>query len=73
MTGTYAPTDRARRILIAVLAFALAAAYGSMSVHRDGDALVIDDPAHQPVEERHVHRDRTIHTEAIPDDHHRGG
>jgi manganese transport system ATP-binding protein len=50
----------------------LAAAYGGMSVHRDGDGLVIDDPAHQPVEERHIHRDRTIHTEAIPDDHHGG-
>ena len=51
----------------------LAAAYGGMSVHRDGDGLVIDDPAHQPVEERHVHRDRTIPTRALPDDQHGGG
>ena len=50
----------------------LAAAYGDMSVHRDGDGLVIDDPAHQPVDERHVHRERTIHTEAFPDDQHAG-
>ena len=50
----------------------LAAAYGGMSVHRDGDGLVIDDPAHQPVEERHVHRDRTIHTEPFPDERHGG-
>ncbi len=50
----------------------LAVAYGGMSVHRDGDGLVIDDPAHQPVEERHVHRERSIHTEAFPDDQHAG-
>jgi len=50
----------------------LAAAYGDMSVHRDGDGLVIDDPAHQPVDERHVHRERSIHTEAFPDDQHAG-
>jgi manganese transport system ATP-binding protein len=50
----------------------LAAAYGGMSVHRDGDGVVIDDPAHQPTDARHLHRDRTIHTEAFPDDHHGG-
>ena len=50
----------------------LARAYGGMSVHSDGDGLVIDDPAHQRADERHVHRDRTIHTEAFPDDHHGG-
>jgi manganese transport system ATP-binding protein len=50
----------------------LAAAYGDMSVHRDRDGLVIDDPAHQPVDERHVHRERSIHTEAFPDDQHAG-
>jgi manganese transport system ATP-binding protein len=50
----------------------LAEAYGWTSVHGDGDGLVIDDPAHQPAEERHIHRERSIHTEAIPD-HPRGG
>ena len=50
----------------------LAEAYGGMSVHRDGDALVIDDPAHQRADGRHVHRERTIHTEPFPDDHHGG-
>jgi len=50
----------------------LAVAYGGMSVHRDGDGIVIDDPAHQPIDERHVHRDRSIHTEAFPDDQHGG-
>ncbi|GMQ85152.1 MAG: zinc ABC transporter ATP-binding protein AztA [Acidimicrobiia bacterium] len=50
----------------------LAGAYGGLSVHGDGDGLAIDDPAHQPVEERHVHRDRTIHTEPFPDDRHGG-
>ncbi len=50
----------------------LAAAYGGMSVHRDGEGLVIDDPAHQAAEGRHVHRDRTIHTEPFPDEKHGG-
>jgi iron complex transport system ATP-binding protein len=48
----------------------LAAAYGHMSVHAGDEGPVIDDPAHLPVDERHVHRDRTIHTEAFPDDRH---
>lgn len=48
----------------------LLAAYGPMSVHGRGEGLVLDDPAHLPADERHVHRERTIHTEAIPDDRH---
>ncbi len=50
----------------------LTAAYGGLSVHRDGDGLVIDDPAHQAPDQRHVHRDRIIHTEVFPDDQHGG-
>ena len=50
----------------------LGQAYGSASVHGAGDRLAIDDPAHQPGEGRHVHRDRSIHTEAFPDDKHGG-
>ena len=48
----------------------LARAYGGTAVHYEGEGLVVDDPAHQPAEERHVHRDRTIHTEAFPDERH---
>jgi iron complex transport system ATP-binding protein len=50
----------------------LAEAYGGASVHGAGEELAIDDPAHLPVDERHVHRDRTIHTESMPDDRHGG-
>jgi manganese transport system ATP-binding protein len=48
----------------------LAQAYGGTAVHYEGKGLVVDDPAHQPAEERHLHRDRTIHTEAFPDERH---
>ncbi len=47
-------------------------AYGGVSVHGAGTELAIDDPAHLPADERHVHRDRTIHTEPFPGDRHRG-
>jgi manganese transport system ATP-binding protein len=50
----------------------LAAAYGGTSVHGAGEGLAIDDPAHPPEDERHLHRDRSIHTEAFPDDRHGG-
>ena len=48
----------------------LAQAYGGSAVHHETDGLVVDDPAHQPAEERHLHRDRTIHTETFPDERH---
>ena len=45
-------------------------AYGSTLLHVEGDLIVIDDAAHQPVDGRHVHRERTIHTESSPLDRH---
>ena len=38
-------------------------AYGSSLLHVDGDELFLDDPAHKPVQGRHVHQDRSIHVE----------
>ena len=51
----------------------LTAAYGPTLLHVEGDRLFIDDAAHRPVEGRHVHRERTIHTESSPSDHHSPG
>jgi len=48
----------------------LTEAYGPAMLHVDGERFFVDDPAHQPVEGRHVHRDRTIHVESPPSDHH---
>ena len=48
----------------------LTAAYGSSLLHVDDGRVFIDDHAHRPVPGRHVHRDRTIHTEASPTDLH---
>ena len=45
-------------------------AYGSSLLHVEGDRIFIDDAAHQPVDGRHVHRERTIHTESSPADQH---
>lgn len=36
----------------------LAAAYGPSLLHFDQTGIFVDDPAHQPVSRRHVHRDR---------------
>ncbi len=49
----------------------LSAAYGPALLHADADQLFIDDAAHTPVEGRHLHRDRTIHTESAPSEVHR--
>jgi manganese transport system ATP-binding protein len=38
-------------------------AYGPSLLHVDGDKLFLDDPAHRPVDGRHVHQDRSIHVE----------
>lgn len=49
----------------------LSAAYGPGLLHGQEGQIFIDDPAHRPVAGRHVHRDRTIHTEARPSEQHR--
>lgn len=49
----------------------LVAAYGSALLHvDDGGGLLLDDPGHAHLPGRHVHRERTIHTEVSPGDHH---
>lgn len=50
----------------------LVAAYGPSLLHVDGGRMFIDDPAHRPVEGRHVHRERTIHVEPSTEDQHGG-
>jgi manganese transport system ATP-binding protein len=37
----------------------LAEAYGPALLHLDGGGMFVDDPAHRPASERHLHRDRT--------------
>lgn len=44
----------------------LSAAYGPSLLHLEKGTMFIDDPAHKPVPGRHVHRERSIHTEADP-------
>lgn len=46
----------------------LKAAYGAAHLHFDGAQLFLDDPAHLPTDERHVHQNRTIHVKAIHED-----
>lgn len=48
----------------------LTAAYGQSLLHLDEGNIFIDDPAHIPVPGRHVHRQRTIHTDALPSEVH---
>jgi manganese transport system ATP-binding protein len=43
-------------------------AYGAAHLHIEGEQVFIDDPAHRPTDQRHVHQDRTIHIEASHDD-----
>lgn len=38
-------------------------AYGESLLHLEEGQIFLDDPAHVPVPGRHIHRDRTIHTE----------
>jgi len=45
-------------------------AYGASLLHVEGDQVFLDDPAHQPAQGRHIHQTRSIHTEAVPDEHH---
>jgi manganese transport system ATP-binding protein len=48
----------------------LASAYGESLLHLEEGHIFIDDPAHKPVEGRHVHRKRSIHTEPSPSELH---
>lgn len=48
----------------------LTEAYGPALLHVDGDHIFIDDAAHQPVPGRHVHQERSIHTESSPSEIH---
>jgi ABC-type Mn2+/Zn2+ transport system ATPase subunit len=45
-------------------------AYGAALLHVEDGQIFLDDAAHRPVESRHVHRDRVIHTESSPSDLH---
>jgi iron complex transport system ATP-binding protein len=44
----------------------LADAYGASLLHLDGDIVIADDPAHDPVPGRHVHRTKTMPEHARP-------
>ncbi len=48
----------------------LRAAYGAAFLHVEDGGLFLDDAAHSPVARRHVHRERSIHTEANRSDLH---
>ena len=45
-------------------------AYGAALLHVEDGRIFLDDAAHRPVESRHVHRDRVIHTESSQADLH---
>jgi len=51
----------------------LLAAYGANLLHVTDQQIFVDDPAHIPVEGRHVHRERTIHVERSESDLHHDG
>ena len=51
----------------------LTAAYGPSLLHVQDGRVFLDDAAHQPTASRHIHRDRTIHTESSPGDLHSDG
>lgn len=48
----------------------LQSAYGDALMHLGEGELFVDDPAHKPVPGRHIHREKTIHTESSPTDLH---
>ncbi len=48
----------------------LTAAYGPSLLHVEEGRIFLDDPAHVPTDPRHVHRERSIHTEGSPTDLH---
>lgn len=45
----------------------LKAAYGAAHLHVEGERFFLDDPAHRPTDQPHVHQDRSIHVKAIHD------
>lgn len=45
-------------------------AYGPALLHIEEDRIFLDDAAHMPVAGRHVHRERSIHTESSQSDTH---
>lgn len=48
----------------------LRTAYGTSLLHVENGKVLLDDAAHSPVAGRHLHRDRTIHTESSRSDQH---
>jgi manganese transport system ATP-binding protein len=48
----------------------LMTAYGPSLLHVEDGQVFLDDAAHAPTASRHLHRDRTIHTEASPGEFH---
>ena len=48
----------------------LVTAYGPSLLHVEDGQVFLDDAAHAPTDSRHLHRSRTIHTEASPEDFH---
>lgn len=48
----------------------LTAAYGPSLLHIGDGHIFVDDPAHQPVPGRHVHRQKSVHPETSPGEYH---
>lgn len=48
----------------------LTGAYGSSLLHVDDGNTFVDDPAHQPVPGRHIHRQMMVHPETSPGEYH---
>jgi manganese transport system ATP-binding protein len=48
----------------------LTEAYGPALLHVSEGRIFLDDAAHMPVDRRHVHRERSIHTESAPTEIH---
>lgn len=48
----------------------LTEAYGTSVLRVEGDQLFFDDPHHSPTGDPHLHRERIIHSEPNPADHH---
>jgi iron complex transport system ATP-binding protein len=46
----------------------LRTAYGAAHLHLEGEQFFLDDPAHRPTDQPHVHQDRSIHLKAIHED-----
>lgn len=67
MAGRVVASGSPAEVLTAGL---LREAYGASLLHVQDDQIFLDDPAHQPAKGHHVHQDRSIHTEAMPDDRH---